>query len=121
MSMDTRRDGSARIVYSTEHGQMCPDCSRPLKECMCRMLKKSAQPATDGVARIRYETKGRKGKGVTVIAGLPMSPADLAALSKDLKQRLGAGGTVKDFSIELQGDHREQAARELRKKGYRIK
>jgi translation initiation factor 1 len=119
--MENSRDTSSRIVYSTTYGQMCPACSRPIKECACRGLKKAAVPETGGFARVRYETKGRKGKGVTVITGLPVNQETLVSISKDLKQKFGTGGTVKDSSIELQGDHREQAVQELRKKKYSVK
>jgi translation initiation factor 1 len=78
-------------------------------------------PHTDGVVRLRYETKGRKGKGMTLITGLPLSEAGLLDLAKKLKQRFGTGGSMKDYVIELQGDHREQAAQELRKMGYCLK
>jgi len=75
----------------------------------------------DGVVRLRYDTKGRKGKGMTLITGLPLSEVGLLDLAKKLKQRFGAGGSVKDYTIELQGDHREQVGRELRKLGYCVK
>jgi translation initiation factor 1 len=116
--MENSRNSSSRIVYSTDHGQMCPDCGHPVKECICRELKRTAAPGTDGLVRVRYETKGRKGKGVTVISGLPVNQAILETLARDLKQKLGTGGTVREFSIELQGDHREQAAQELLARGY---
>ena len=119
--MENSRDTNSRIVYSTTQGQMCPECSRPIKDCACRGLKKSAVPKTEGFARARYEIKGRKGKGVTVITGLPVNQATLETLAKDLKHKFGTGGTVKDLSIELQGDYREQATQELRKRGYPAK
>ncbi len=75
---------------------------------------------TGGVVRLRYETKGRKGKGMTLITGLPLSESGLLDLAKKLKQRFGTGGSVKDYIIELQGDHREQAARELSRMGCRF-
>ncbi|MFA5363387.1 MAG: stress response translation initiation inhibitor YciH [Candidatus Omnitrophota bacterium] len=119
--MENNRDTNSRIVYSTSHGQMCPECSRPIKECACRGLKKAAVPKTDGFARVRYETKCRKGKGVIVIVGLTVNQLRLETLAKDLKHKFGTGGTVKDLAIELQGDHREQVTRELLKKGYLVK
>jgi translation initiation factor 1 len=119
--MENSRDTNSRIVYSTTQGQMCPACSRPIKECACRRLKKAAVPETGGFARVRYETKGRKGKGMTVITCLPVNQVTLEALAKDLKRKFGTGGTVKDRSIELQGDYREQATQELRKRGYPAK
>lgn len=118
--MENNHDVNSCIVYSTTHGRMCPACSRPVNDCVCLKLKKTTVPESGGFARVRYETKGRKGKGVTVITGLPVNRDTLVTIAKDLKQRFGTGGTVKDFSIELQGDHREQSARELRKKGYSV-
>ncbi len=106
------------LVYSTDHGSMCPGCLKPVKSCVCRQLKKAAAAPADGVVRLRYETKGRKGKGMTVITGLPLSEDGLRDLAGRLKQRLGAGGSVKGHVIELQGDHRVQAAEELRAQGY---
>jgi translation initiation factor 1 len=76
---------------------------------------------SDGIARLYYETKGRKGKGMTLITGLPLSQDRLLDLAKKLKQRFATGGSVKDNIIELQGDHRKQAAQELRTLGYIVK
>lgn len=119
--MDAERDLNSRIVYSTEHGRMCPECGRPAADCVCRDLKKAAVPQPGGTVTVRYEKKGRKGKGVTVIAGLSLNEEGLLALAKELKRKFGAGGTVKDYSIELQGDFRGQAEGELRRKGYAVK
>lgn len=112
---------NSRLVYSTSQGKICPDCAKPINSCVCRDIKKAAVPNSDGVVCLRYETKGRKGKGVTLITGLPLSEAGLLDLAKRLKQRFGSGGSVKDYTIELQGDHREQAAQELRKLGYSVR
>jgi translation initiation factor 1 len=111
---------SGGTVYSTEHGRMCPDCGRPVAECLCRQ-QKTALPKGDGVARVSLETKGRKGKGVTLITGLPMAEEGLSALAKRLKQHCGSGGTVKDGVIEIQGDHRQTVAEALETEGYRVK
>ena len=75
-------------------------------------------PKTDGVVRLRYEVKGRKGKGMTLITGLVLNESGLLDLAKKLKQRFGTGGSVKDYTIELQGDFRKQAEQELRKLGF---
>jgi len=75
----------------------------------------------DGVVRIMRQTKGRKGKGVCLITGLALQDADLEKLAKQLKQRCGAGGTVKERVIEIQGDHRETLLEELTKLGYTVK
>ncbi len=107
------------MVYSTEHGRVCPDCSQPIAGCLCR----GKQPVGmgDGVVRICRETKGRKGKGVTVISGVPLDHPGLLELAQDLKKRCGSGGTVKDGRIEIQGDHRSLLLEVLQKNGWRVK
>ena len=110
-------DLNSNLVYSTAQGSICPECGKMVDRCVCREMKKAAVPKTDGVVRLRYETKARKGKGMTLIAGLALSEAMLLDLAKKLKQRFGTGGSVKDYTIELQGDFRKQAAQELRKLG----
>jgi translation initiation factor 1 len=67
------------------------------------------------------ETKGRKGKGVTVITGLPLAPAGLKGLARELKARCGSGGTVRDGIIEIQGDHRDLLVEELGKRGWQAR
>lgn len=94
------------LVYSTDTGRMCPDCRQPLAGCLCRA--KPARPAGDGIVRVSRETQGRKGKGVTVVRGLPGDDAALAEMARRLKALCGAGGTLKDGVIEVQGDHRER-------------
>lgn len=113
-------DSNFRLVYSTGQGTVCPACKKPKKNCICRKTKKVSLPAASGGVRVRYETAGRKGKGVTLISGLPLSEADLFELARKLKQQFGTGGAVKDFIIELQGDQREKAIEVLRKSGYSI-
>lgn len=107
------------LVYSTEHGRMCPDCSKPTAQCVCHVPKKPVN--SDGFARVRLDTKGRKGKGVTVISGLSLDPPALAAFLKEMKHRCGSGGTVKEGQIEIQGDHRTLVADELNKRGWKFK
>jgi translation initiation factor 1 len=68
--------------------------------------------------RVRLETKGRRGKAVTVVTGVPLDAMELADLGKQLKQRCGAGGTVKDGVIEIQGDHRATVVAALQQEGY---
>ncbi len=108
------------IVYSTEHGRMCPACGKPVSECVCRQERKVV-PVGDGIVRISRETKGRKGKGVTVVTGLPLDEPGLQKLATDLKRRCGAGGTVKGSTIEVQGDHRDLLLAELTARGYTVK
>ena len=71
--------------------------------------------------RVERQTQGRKGKAVTVITGLSLPALELAELAKKLKQRCGAGGTVRDGAIEIQGEHRDTLVAELRKLGYNAK
>jgi translation initiation factor 1 len=72
------------------------------------------------VIRIFRERGGRNGKVVTVIRGLPPGAA-LRDVAADLKRMCGAGGTVKDGALEVQGDHRDRLAGELRTRGYTVK
>ncbi|PMR77123.1 translation initiation factor Sui1 [Billgrantia endophytica] len=110
------------LVYSTEHGDICPGCRYPLAECSCAAQVEQARiEALDGIVRIRRETSGRKGKGVTTVSGVPLPEAELKSLAKDLKKRCGTGGAVKDGIIEIQGDHRETLMAELQSRGYGVK
>jgi translation initiation factor 1 len=114
---------SQRIVYSTGVGRRCPECGRSVEDCRCRRSK-PAQPVTragDGIVRVGRETQGRKGKGVTVIRGLPLAGEALAELATRLKKRCGSGGTVDAGVIEIQGDHRDLLVEELGKLGYRVR
>lgn len=109
----------SRTVYSTEHGRMCPICGQPAANHVCR--KKKESPQSDGIVRVGRETKGRKGKGVTVISGVPLEETALEELAKQLKAKCGAGGTIKDGVIEIQGDHRDKILEELGKHGWTVK
>ncbi|MGK5093474.1 translation initiation factor Sui1 [Deltaproteobacteria bacterium TL4] len=106
----------AGLVYSTEQGRMCPHCEKP--KAQCRGPSPQAVPETDGIVRIRFETKGRKGKGMTTLSGIPLDLSPLNALAKQLKKKCGSGGSVKEGVIEIQGDHRELCLEELKKQGY---
>jgi translation initiation factor 1 len=110
---------NSRLVYSTEHGRTCPDCKKHLDRCICR--KPSVQAAGDGIVRIGRSTKGRKGKGVTVITGIPLDDGELKQVAKTLKQKCGSGGTVKTGVIEIQGDHRDVLMAELKGMGYTVR
>jgi translation initiation factor 1 len=115
---------SSRLVYSTGAGRLCPECTRPVTECRCKRSKpaQAAPPAAgDGIVRVGRETKGRKGKGVTVIKGVPLAGDELEALATRLKKRCGCGGTVEAGTIEIQGDHRDLLVQELGKLGYTVR
>ena len=118
MNTSRKTDGPA-LVYTTGQGRICPNCRNPVGNCSCR--QGATTPVTDGIVRIRRETKGRAGKGVTVITGVPLAAAELDQLAKQLKQRCGTGGTVKNGTIEIQGDHRDLLLAELGKKGWTVK
>lgn len=97
---------------------MCPSCQQAIGQCIC----KNEQPKTgDGIVRVSLETKGRKGKGVTLIKGLIMSDAELKQLAKKLKQRSSTGGAVKEGVIEIQGDQRMLMIELLQKEGFTVK
>jgi translation initiation factor 1 len=102
-------DKNSRLVYSTDTGRI-----------------KEEKPATtisagDGIVRIRRETAGRNGKGVTTITGIRVDETELKNIAKALKQICGVGGSVKDSVIEIQGDQREKIKAELEKRGYTVK
>ncbi len=99
---------SSKLVYSTETGRV--------KEEIVNTV-----PRGDGIIRIGRETKGRKGKGVTLISGFDMNEKALKAMAKSLKQLCGTGGTLKAGLIEIQGDQRDKIAEFLRSKGHPVK
>lgn len=109
---------NSRLVYSTELGKTCPECEKALDQCQCKF---DTAPEGDGIVRISLDTKGRKGKGVTLIKGVLLNTADLKKLAKELKQKCGVGGAVKEGTIEIQGDHRELLTTLLSAKNYTVK
>ena len=118
--MNLRKPSSGGLVYSTEGGRMCPACRKPLADCVCKAAG-AAAPLGDGVVRVSCETKGRGGKAVTVVRGLPLDAAALAALGKRLRSACGAGGAVKDGVLEIQGDHRSRVVDDLKADGWTVK
>ena len=98
---------------------MCPNCDKPIKDCICNQTE--TIPEGDGIIRIGRETKGRKGKGVTTISGLPLAGKELKQLAKKLKQKCSSGGTIVDHIVEIQGDHRDVLKDALEKMGYTVK
>ncbi len=109
-------ESASRLVYSTDAGRICPHCRQPVLSCVCSQAKAPAPPS-DGIVRVSHETKGRKGKGVTLIKGLALDADALALLAKQLKASCGSGGTAKDGVIEIQGDHRDVVIATLVKQG----
>ncbi len=115
----------SRTVYSTETGRVCPACGQPIATCRCKQQgsrpKGAGAVKGDGIVRISLDRKGRKGGVVSLITGLPGSDEELKALAAELKRRCGAGGTVKDGAIEIQGDHRDALVEALKAKGFVVK
>jgi translation initiation factor 1 len=101
---------NSRLVYSTDQGRVKASDS-----------KAAQTKPSDGIVRIQRETKGRKGKGVCLITGVPLDAAELKKLAKSLKQLCGTGGAIKDGVIEIQGDQREVLKAALEKKGFTVK
>lgn len=110
---------------------MCAHCGLPTRRCVCRKNPRKQEPTVpggsrdvdkgDGIVRVRREKKGRKGKTVTTLSGIPLPEADLKALAKELKRRCGGGGSVKHGVIEIQGDHCEVLIEELEKRDFKVK
>jgi translation initiation factor 1 len=98
---------------------MCPRCQRPIADCSCRNPSPSAEG--DGIVRVRRESKGRHGKTVTTVTGIPLPAPELKTLARDLKRRCGTGGAVKDGVLEIQGDHCQLLIDELQALGYTVK
>ncbi len=109
------------LVYSTVNGRICASCGKPAKECICREKVRKAIVPSDGIVRISRETKGRNGKGVTVITGIPLPFDECIELAKELKKRCGCGGTAKNGLIEIQGEHRDLLVEELTRRGFKVK
>lgn len=103
------RDQLSQLVFTTEQGRIEPETEAEIV------------PEGDGIVRIKRETKGRKGKGVTLIEGLALPQDELKSLAKNLKKRCGVGGSVKAYTIEIQGDQREVCKAWLESQGYRVK
>tara|TARA_B110000467_G_C18010999_1_gene310528 strand:- start:33 stop:377 length:345 start_codon:yes stop_codon:yes gene_type:complete len=106
-----------RTVYSTDLGQLCPDCRQAVKSCQCQPL----QPDGDGIVRLQRQTKGRNGKPVTLITGIPLSAPELKKLAGELKKKCGVGGSVEGASILIQGDKRPLLKELLEQRGFAVK
>jgi len=117
--MSKPKNSGSRLVYSTDGGRLCPQCLRPVAQCVCGTSRVAS--TGDGIVRLFRETKGRGGKAVTVITGLPLSDDAMKTLASQLKKRCGVGGSLKDGTIEIQGDQRDTLKSELEKLGYRVK
>jgi translation initiation factor 1 len=122
-----------RVVYDSDAVQpgQCPTCGKRLDRCTCgvdrparvasRVASKASNLPRDGVVRLLRESKGRGGKGVTLISGVSGSPAALQALTSELKRFCATGGTLRGDIIEIQGDQRMRLKPELERRGYQVK
>ncbi|TDO96788.1 translation initiation factor [Marinomonas balearica] len=106
-----------RLVFSTDQGELCPDCREPIDECNCN----EGQLLGDGNIKVMLETKGRKGKGVTLISGFALTLDETKDIAKKLKASCGSGGSVKNKAIEIQGDHRDKVMEFLKKNDFKAK
>jgi translation initiation factor 1 len=112
---------NTRVVYSTGTGRICPECGGPFDRCEGRHAEADEAIPSRVVAKLRMEKKGRGGKTVTVIDGLPRNAAFLKELCQDLKRAAGCGGAVVDGAVELQGDLRDRAREILARRGFTVK
>ena len=114
---------NSELVYSTGTGDVRKETPQGRRDARRGGPGRPAGPVApaDGIVRVGRETKGRKGKGVTILTGLPVRGDDLDALARELKALCGAGGTVRDGVVEIQGDHRDRLVRALQEKGWRVK
>ncbi len=110
----------SRPVYETGRGRLCPKCGWPADDCRCSKRADEAVPAKIACV-LRLEKKGRGGKTVTVVTGLPRNEAFLAGLAAELKRACGTGGTATDETVEIQGDHRGKLRTLLAAKGWAVR
>ncbi len=113
--------GGSRLVYSTGSGRICPGCGWPADNCRCSTKRTDAALPDRIVAKLRVEKKGRGGKTVTVVDGLPHNAEFLKELCQDLKRLCGTGGTAGEGSVELQGDLRDRVRPFLVERGFVVK
>lgn len=111
-----------RLFEGTEWDRppRCERCGELEEDCQCGPPPKQLTPPSKQTARLTLE-KRKKGKSVTVVRGLPAEENDLPALLQALKSACGAGGTVKDDLLEIQGDHLERVRDLLAARGYRLR
>lgn len=111
---------NVRTVYSSAAGKICRGCGQPERGCRCSAA--ASEPVPDRpVAKLRMEKKGRAGKTVTVVFGLPNNTSFLADLSRDLKRACGVGGSTTEDGVTLQGDVRDRVRDLLGARGFVVK
>jgi translation initiation factor 1 len=109
-------DEKSKLVYST--GKLIPRKDRPGENDANPVHQK---PPSGRNVIVRLERKKRGGKTVTVVEGLRVSEKERETLLKQLKTGLGAGGTLRETSLEIQGDHCDALMSTLTKMGYNPK
>ena len=113
---------NAKTVYSTGAGTICSGCGWPERDCTCSSRIGRDEPVPPRiVAKLRMEKKGRGGKAVTVVDGLPRNAPFLKALTQELKVACGTGGATREGGVELQGDIRDRVRALLQGKGFVVK
>ncbi len=112
---------NSKLVYSTDRGRVCPTCGWPIDNCQCSSRHAKEAVPDRVVAKLRMEKKGRGGKTVTVVYGLPNNTDFLKTLCAELKRACGCGGATTDDGVELQGELRDRVRAHLERKGYAVK
>ena len=114
---------NSKLVYSTDRGRVCPTCGWPADNCQCSSRHARANEAIPNrvVAKLRMEKKGRGGKTVTVVYGLPNNAEFLKTLCGELKRACSCGGATTEDGVELQGDLRDRVRAHLESKGSAVK
>mgnify|MGYP001337928791 FL=1 len=107
-----------RLSSLSDLGQLLTESDR---KQLHREVRKGKHDGRSKTVRVRIDSKGRKGKTVTLVEGLQHNPATLAEIARILKQHCGAGGTVKDGHIEIQGNQVDRVAEKLREMNYVVK
>ncbi len=113
----------SKLVYSTDPSikkhddKRCQRCGELQRNCRCHASK----PPLDGIVRLQRQVKGRNGKPVVLITGLPLEKPELKSLAKKLKSKCGVGGSIEGTTIIIQGDKREVLKPELEALGYQVK
>lgn len=133
--MQSKKDKSrnSNLVYSSENvaARRCPACLRLVTACICKtkhntladqnLVNRSSAKLGDGIIRLHRETKGRKGKGVTLVKGINLPDPALNQLAKKLKSGCGVGGAIKAGVIELQTADRDKIKTLLENMDYTVK
>ncbi len=113
---------SDRVVYRSGVGRICPDCAQPVAGCRCAKHGRGDAPIPERITvKLRLEKKGRAGKSVTVVDGLPDNAAFLDELAAALKRSCGVGGTTQPGAVELAGDVRDRVRPLLAARGFVVK